>query len=450
MSLLLRAAQRTRAVGTFGALPYDNPWVIPTNSAPAFTKAGVQVTEDTAMQLLVVMACVRIIAGTVSGMPLNCVRTGPDGHQERMMPPPRIIADPFGGQNSLSGRFITRKQGISQVMVSLLLRGNAFLWATQLDRMNRPTGLQVLHPDVVGVDVSGDGTRKYTIRNVPVPAGRIVHITGLTQPGYPLGISVIGAAKRAISLGIAAEEFGARFFGSGAHLSGVIETEADMDPDKAKELAESFSASHAGLANAHKVGVLTGGAKWAPISVTPEDAQFLGTRAAQNLDLAMLFGIPPHMLGQVDRTTSWGRGIEEQTLGFLKYTLKDWGDRIEDAFCAMTPTGWFARFDYDDLLRPDSTNRWATYQVARNTGAMTVNEIRSREGLPKLPGDLGDDPFAPLNSAHANDPGWSPNGEVGGTEPPAPPVSPPNVSGAGAQAPKSPSAKSLQAGRTPR
>lgn len=418
---------RTRSLAT---MPYGNPWVIPTNSAPAFTSAGVQVTEETAMQLLAVTACVRIIAGTVSGLPLNCVRTGADGHMEQMSPAPRIIADPFGGQNQLSGRFLTRKQGLSQFMVSLLLRGNAFGWATQLDRMSRPTGLQVLHPDVVTVDVDDQtGERRYMIRNVSVPANRMVHITGLTHPGFPLGISVIAAARRAISLGIAAEEYGARFFGSGAHLSGVIETEADMDPDKAKELAEAFSASHAGMANAHKVGVLTGGAKWEPISVTPEDAQFLGTRAAQNLDIAMLFGVPPHMLGQVDRTTSWGRGIEEQTLGFLKYTLKDWGDRIEDAFSAMTPSGWFARFAYDDLLRPDSTNRWTTYQVARNTGAMTVNEIRSREGLPKLPGDLGDDPFAPLNSAHANDPGWTPDGEEGDTEPPldAPPAPVPPV-----------------------
>ena len=417
-------------------MPYGNPWVIPTNSAPAFTSSGVQVTEETAMQLLVVSACVRILAGTLSGLPLNCVRTGPDGHQERMQPGPRIISDPFGGQNRLSGQFLTRKQGLSQMMVSLLLRGNAFCWATQMDRMYRPTGLQVLHPDVITVEVDDQtGLRTYKIRNEPVPSGRILHVTGMTQPGFPLGISVISAAKRAISLGIAAEEYGARFFGSGAHLSGVIETEADMDPDKARELAEGFSASHAGMANAHKVGVLTGGAKWEPISVAPEDAQFLGTRAAQNLDLAMLFGVPPHMLGQVDRTTSWGRGIEEQTLGFLKYTLKDWGDRIEDAFSAMTPAGWVARFDYDELLRPDSTNRWATYQVARNTGAMTVNEIRSREGMPKLPGDLGDDPFAPLNSAHANDPGWSPGGEIPADEPPQlPPVVPPRPA-VGAKAP---------------
>jgi len=425
-------------------MPYGNPWVIPTNSAPAFTPAGVQVTEETAMQLLAVHACVRILAGTLSGLPLNCVRTGPDGHQQRMVPPPQIISDPFGGADTLSGRFITRKQGFSQGMVSLLLRGNAFFWVTQLDRYQRPMGLQVLHPDVVGVEVDDNtGARTYKIRNVPVPSNRMVHITGLTQPGYPLGISVIGAAQRAISLGIAAEEFGARFFGSGAHLSGVIETEADMDPDKARELAEAFQARHSGMPNAHKVGVLTGGAKWAPISVTPEDAQFLGTRAAQNLDIAMLFGIPPHMLGQVDRTTSWGKGIEEQTLGFLKYTLKDWGDRFEDAFSAMTPNGWYARLDYDELLRPDSTNRWATYQIARNIAGMTPDEIRSKEGLPKLPNGLGEDPFAPLNSAHANDPGWTPNGEEPADaqpepeQPPAPPAAAKPAGGAvGAKTPR--------------
>jgi HK97 family phage portal protein len=372
----------------------------------------VNVTEDTAMQLLAVYACVRLLCGTLSGLPLECVKTrGP--LKQKMMPAPLIVSDPFGGANQLSGRGLTRKQGMSQLMMSLLLRGNGYCWVVTTDEFGRPESLQVIHPDAVDVVVDREtGFRSYRVNNTPVPASRLLHLTGLTQPGYPVGVSVIGAARRAISLGIAAEEYGARFFGTGAHLSGVIRTDADMDNDQARQLAERFAGIHSGMANAHKVGVLSGGAKWEPITVGPEDAQFLGTRAAQNLDIAMLFGVPPHMLGQVDRTTSWGKGIEEQTMGFLKFTLADWAQRFEDAWSAMLPDPWLARFDYDELLRPDATTRWQTYQIARNISALTPNEVRSNEGREPLPGDLGDDAFAPLNSAHSNDPGWTPDGEV--------------------------------------
>jgi HK97 family phage portal protein len=222
-----------------------------------------------------------------------------------------------------------------------------------------------------------------------------------------------------------------------------------MDNDKAQQLAEQFGAQHGGLTKAHKVGVLSGGAKWAPISVAPEDAQFLGTREASKSDIAMLFGIPPHMIGAVDRTTSWGKGIEEQTMGFLKFTLADWAQRFEDAWSAMLPVGQLARFDYDELLRPDATVRWATHQVARNIAAKTPNEIRAAEGMQPLPGDLGDDPYAALNSAHTNDPGWTPDGYEGGT-PPADAAAAPAATPAPAKAKpavgvKSPKIKSVPA-----
>jgi HK97 family phage portal protein len=345
-------------------------------------------------------------------------------HRVTMATPPLVVSDPFGGANSLSGRFMTRKQGLSQIMVSLLLRGNAYCWVVMNGPDGRPELLQVLHPDAVDVEVDRvTGERVYKVLHQDVPSSRVVHIMALTQPGAATGMSVIQAAQRGIGLGIAAEEYGARFFGSGAHLSGVITSEADMDNDQARQLAERFAAMHSGMANAHKVGVLSGGAKWAPLGVPPEEAQFLATRAAQNLDIAMLYGIPPHMLGQVDRTTSWGKGIEEQTLGFLKFTVADWTQRLEDCWSAMMQPPWLARFNFDELLRPDASARWSTYQIARNIGAMTIDEIRAKEGRANLPDGVGADAFAPLNSAHANDPGWNPTGEVGG--PPAEPVAPP-------------------------
>ena len=346
------------------------------------------------MQLLAVSACVRILADTVAGLPFDAVKAN-GTVRSTIEPPPGIVADPFGGTND--SRYPTRRLGLSQLMVSLLLRGNAYCLVLSRDRMNRPTRLRVLHPDRVRCQFNDQGERVYQIDRLPVDSDDIVHILGLSYPEAATGISVLSYARNAIGLGLAAEEFGARFFGSGAHMSGIIEVPGDLDKERARGLKEGFSASHAGLKNAHMVGVLSGGAQWKPISVSPEDAQFLGTRAAQNLDMAMLFGVPPH--------TCWGRStrphhgalaIEQQALGFLAYTLNPWLGRFEDAWSAMLPKPQTARFNVDGLLRTDAAGRYAVYAVARSAAILTSNEIRALENFPPVEG--GDDIDAPLNS----------------------------------------------------
>jgi HK97 family phage portal protein len=393
MSLLKRAAGASKRF--YAPSGGGDPWTIPTNgSLAAYTAAGVPVNDDTAMQLLAVAASVRLLSDAVSGLPFDAVKS--DGEiRKTIEPAPSIIADPFGGMQS--SKHATRRQGFSQMMVSLLLRGNAYCLVLATDNRGRPTKLQVLHPDRVTCEFNAAGERTYKINRVPVPAEDVVHIMGMTMPESATGISVISYARQAIGLGLAAEEFGARFFGEGAHMTGVLEIEADLDKERARMLKESFSASHSGLKNSHTVGVLSGGAKWKPISVSPEDAQFLGTRAAQNLDIAMLFGIPPHMLGQVDKTTSWGTGIEQQGLGFLAYTLSAWLGRFEDAWSAMLPRPQSARFNADALLRTDTAGRYAVYSAARSAGILTTNEIRALENYG--PVDGGDEISAPLNSS---------------------------------------------------
>jgi HK97 family phage portal protein len=379
-----------------------DPWAIPSNASLAgYTSSGVPVTEDTAMQLLAVSACVRILSSAVAGLPLDSVQMK-GAIRKQLDAPPLIIADPFGGANSL--KFPTRRTGFTQLMVSLLLRGNGYGLVTLRDKVLRPTRVMVLHPDRVGVGLNEDGSRFYQVNRKPVDASDMVHLMGMSMPESPVGMSVISYARQAIGLGLAAEEFGARFFGSGAHLTGIIEVPGDLDKDRARGLKENFQAGHGGLSNSHTVGVLSGGAKWSPISVTPEDAQFLGTRAAQNLDIAMLFGVPPHMLGQVDRTTSWGTGIEQQSLGFLKYTLSNWIGLFEETWSAMLPKPQIARFNVGGLLRTDTAGRYASYGQARNGAWLTIDEIRALEDMEPLPDGKGADPYAPLNSAHTDSP----------------------------------------------
>jgi HK97 family phage portal protein len=389
MGVFMRAEKRFYAPSGGG-----DPWSIPNNgSLGGVTNAGVQVTEESAMKLIAVMACVRIIADAVSGLPFDAVRSKGDV-REVLSPAPPIMADPFGGESDT--RYLNRRTGMSQVMVSLLLRGNAYLAVVARDSLGRPARLRVLHPDRVKCTFNDAGQRAYEVDREKVDAFDMVHLIGLSFPESPTGMSVIAYARNAIGLGLAAEEFGSRFFGKGAHMTGIVEVPGDLDKERARQLKETFESGHSGLQNSHTVGVLSGGAAWKPISVSPEDAQFLGTRAAQNLDVAMLFGVPPHMMGQVDKTTSWGTGIEQQTLGFLQYTLDGWLGRIEDAWGAMLPRPHSAVFNRNAMLRTDAAGRYAVYSAARSAGILTQNEIRALENYG--PVDGGDDIAAGLNS----------------------------------------------------
>lgn len=371
-----------------------DPWVIPSNGSLAgITHAGVHVTDETALKLTSVMACVRIISDAIAGLPFDAVRASGEV-RKTVSPAPPIIANPFGGATDT--RFLTRRMGMIQLAVSLLLRGNAYMLVLAVDSMGRPQRLRVIHPDRVKCEFNDAGERVYEIDRKPVDASNVVHIMGLSFPEAPTGMSVIAYARNAIGLGLAAEEFGSRFLGEGAHLTGIVTVPGDLDPARAKQLKENFSAGHAGLAKSHTVGVLSGGAEWRPISVSPEDAQFLGTRAAQNLDMAMLFGVPPHMLAQTDKTTSWGTGIEQQALGFLAYTLEGWLGRFEDAWSAMLPKPQSAVFNRNAMLRTDAAGRYAVYSAARSAGILTQNEIRALENYPPITG--GDDIAAGLNS----------------------------------------------------
>lgn len=417
MSLIRRAVEATRVRGITGS---GDPWAIPTNgSLSTFSSAGVPVDESSIMSLLVVTACVRLISDAVSTLPLNAI-VRKNRLKETVTPAPLVVSDPFGGANTFNGYGISRMDGFGQVMVSLLLRGNAYLNIAARDPNGYPTLLQILSPDAVGIDVNKKtGQRLYTVNRLPFPAENMVHIKGLTLPGQPMGLSVLSYAKRTIGLGIAAEEFGSMFFGSGAHLSGIVEVPGDLKPGDARGIKEAFEGAHSGMRHAHAVGVLSGGASFKPVSMTPEEAQFIATRAFQAAEIAMLFGVPPHMLGQTDRTTSWGKGLEEQTLGFLKFTLMAWTKRIEDAFSAMLAEPIEARFDMDELERPDTSVRFQSYLLARTAGILTSNEIRAKENQPPIEG--GDDVFAALNSAHGAMPGDATLDPVTGQPAPMPP-----------------------------
>jgi HK97 family phage portal protein len=402
VSLIRRATER-RTVQPFG----DSS--IPTNGSLAhMTASGVLVNDQQAMQLIALQACVRIISNTLASLPIRAMQ-----QQGQILVPverqPTIVVDPFGGASTAS--WLTRRDGIKQLATSVALRGNGYGVVTARDYLFRPSRLAVCHPDTVKPDIDDDGGRVYDVNRVRIDTADVVHLMGMSMPGAATGMSPVAYARQAIGLGLAAEEFGSRFFGDGAHLSGVIEVSEDMNIEQAREMKAVWDASHTGLKNAHASGILSGGATWKQITVSPEDAQFLGTRAAANIDMAMLYGVPPHMLGQVDRTTSWGTGIEQQAMSFLAYTMGDWLGMFEDAWTAMLPRGQSAICDTRKLSRTDTAGRMSAAVQARTANLKTINELRGDENLPPVEG--GDDIHAPLNSAHT-DTGKAPEGDPEG------------------------------------
>jgi HK97 family phage portal protein len=173
----------------------------------------------------------------------------------------------------------------------------------------------------------------------------------------------------------------------------VLETDANIGDEEAQRVMKSWVASHGG--HRHPA-FLSGGLKHRTISITPEESQFLQSREFERSEIAMFFGIPPHMIGDTQKSTSWGSGIEQQTLGFVKFSLLPWLKCLEAAYSrVLLPRGQFMRFNLDGLLRGDTTSRYTAYTQARNASWMSVNEIRAKEDLAPIAD--GDNYIQPLN-----------------------------------------------------
>ena len=264
-------------------------------------------------------------------------------------------------------------------------------------------GLYPLMPDRMNVerDSKGQLYYEYTVSmddaptvkgsTVILPPSEVLHIPGLGFDGL-VGYSPIAMAKNAIGMAIACEEYGAKFFANGAQPSGVLEHPGTLkDPSRVRESWQStFGGSH----NANKVAVLEEGMKYTPISISPEQAQFLETRKFQINEIARIFRVPPHMVGDLEKSSF--SNIEQQSLEFVKYTLDPWVSRWEQSMARslLTPEEkkqYFVKFNVDGLLRGDYQSRMNGYAVGRQNGWMSANDIRELENLDRIPEELGGD-----------------------------------------------------------
>lgn len=386
-SLFGAALERRTAPGD-GGVGWSDPSAIPPNSSFSRQLAGVVVNEHTALQLISVMACIRLVSGAVGQLPFQAFSRGSAGREPVKAPP--IVSSPFAD--------VDLAEGLEMGVVSMMLRGNAYYQVVARDFAGYPTLLDPLAPQDVVVRRIG-GVTKYWIKHQPVDSHDVVHLRWMTLPGGIVGLSPIEYAAQGLGITLAAEEYGARFFAQGASVAGVLQSDQALTKDQIRRVAQDFSKHHGGLSQAHLPLVLDGGLKWAATSLPPDQAQFLATREFQRGEIAMLYGVPPHMIGDTDKTTSWGKGIEDQKIDFATFTLQRYTSRFEAAWNAMTRPGIETRFDFDSMLRANTTDRYNAYMMARTVGFLSNDEIRAKENMPPTGLAAMADYTQPLNSS---------------------------------------------------
>jgi HK97 family phage portal protein len=362
------------------------------------TTAGKTVNERTAMQTTAVFACVRILAEAVAGLPLHVYQYLEDGGKERIPQHP-LYNLLHNETNPEMTSFVFRET----LMSHLLLWGNAYAQIVRNGR-GQPVALYPLLPSKMDVSRSPNGDLVYTYYLEADESGRkpqggyitlrrdqILHIPGLGFDGL-VGYSPIALAKNAIGMALATEEYGASFFANGANPGGVLE-----HPGVIKDIQrvkDSWNSAYQGSGNAHRVAVLEENMKFHAIGIPPEQAQFLETRKFQINEIARIFRVPPHMVGDLDKSSF--SNIEHQSLEFVKYTLDPWIIRWEQSLCQalLLPSeksSIFIRFNLDGLLRGDYASRLQGYSVGIQNGFFSVNDVRELEDMNRIPPEEGGD-----------------------------------------------------------
>lgn len=361
------------------------------------TTSGKTVNERTAMQTTAVYACVRILAEAIASLPLSVYQATGLGKEKAINH--NLYHLLHDEPNSEMTSFVFRET----LMSHLLLWGNAYAQIIR-DQNGKVLSLYPLLPNKMSVNRDSRGNIYYVYTrdsdDTPSLAGygefylsdhEVLHIPGLGFDGL-IGYSPIAMAKNAIGMSLATEEYGASFFANGATPGGVLEHPGIVkDPQRVRE---SWNSVYQGTKNAHKVAVLEEGMKYQSISISPEQAQFLETRKFQINEIARIFRVPPHMVGDLEKSSF--SNIEQQSLEFVKYTLDPWVTRWEQAMqkALLLPgekSQYSIKFNVDGLLRGDYQSRMSGYAIARQNGWMSANDIRELENMNLISPEEGGD-----------------------------------------------------------
>lgn len=371
-------------------------WLIDFFGGGEKTSSGVNITEYNAMKYTAFYAAVRVLSETLGSLPLILYRKTQDGKgKERATDHPlyKILHD---RPNPEMTAMVFRETLMSHLLTwgncyAQIVRNNGFevaqLWPLRPDRMfPKRSGGELIYE----FHKPGGGIKIFQ-------SGDILHIPGLSFDGL-VGYSPVQMAKEALGLGKATEQFGSNYFGNGANPGGVLEHPGTLSDTAFQHLQDSWSQRHQGLENAHRPAILEEGTKWTSIGIPPEDSQFLETRKFQIEEIARIFRLPPHMIGDLEHATF--SNIEQQSLDFVTYSLHPWLERWEQAIehKLLLPNeqeNYYVEHLVDGLLRGDIKARYTAYNIGRNGGWLSVNDIRLKENMDPI--EDGDQYLMPLN-----------------------------------------------------
>ncbi|TMR11741.1 phage portal protein [Nonomuraea turkmeniaca] len=402
--------------GLFESRSPENPQIPLTSSAlldwlgGPVNASGKQVTEKSSLAFSAVWRCTALISGVSSALPLHVYQ---DGTHDRVTSP--LLKNPHPELTALELWRLT--------FVHRALWGNAYLQKVR-DQGGRVRELWPVTPDRVQVererptDANPSGKKFWVTDDWGAVHERtpmqILHMPGMGYDGV-CGVSPVRAAQQAIGLGLAAEEYGARLFGSGNLMSGILQTEQRLTPDQADQLKQRWKAKMSGLDKAHDVAVLDSGASFQQVSMPAKDSQFLESRTFEVEEIGRWFGVPAFLLGLTSKSTSWGTGLEQQAIGWVKFDLHPtWLAPAEQRITKeLLGASVEARYKIEGLLRGDSAARSQFYNVMRQVGAFSANDIRDLEDLPPIPD--GDVRLQPMNMVPL---GTEPDDQDEGGQPP--------------------------------
>ena len=364
--------------------------------------AGVDVSGDTAMNFSAVFCAVNIVAGTIASLPLQLYRRVGNGKEPYRDHPLYDVLHNLPNPEMTS--YVFRET----LQEHLLLWGNAYA-EIRRDRVGRPVELWPWNPAGVQTKRADDGTLFYEIQETAtekraIPAVNMLHIPGLGFDGR-LGYSVIAKARETLGLGLAMEEFQARFYGQGTNIGSVLEHPGRLSADAHERLIKDIQEKRGGLSNAHKSMILEEGMKFVKTGMPLEDAQFLESRVFQISEVARWFNLPPHKLKELSKATY--SNIEQQQIEFVQDSIRPWAVRWEQHIAWKLlkedeRRELFAEFNLDGLQRGDTKSRMEAYSLMRNVGAISADEIRAKENMNPIGGLAGEMYWKPLNMGDAD------------------------------------------------
>jgi HK97 family phage portal protein len=364
------------------------------------TLAGVTVSEESAVGLTAVYRAVSIISGTIAGLPLRSLRNAADGSRERVA---TWLDEPAG-----PGSDLTQFEWVETVMVHLLLHGNAYLLKV-FNGAGAVVGLSPIPPSAVTVKAiqtaeelaaygGPDGAfRKWFTVSLADGSSRdltqteLEHIPALSTDGLK-GLSPIEAHRQALGTAIAGDRAAARLFGSGLLLGGLVSGDDDLQQSEAEEAVAALKAKLAGSEHAGDIAFINARLKFTPWTIPPTDAQFIESRAYQIEEVARIYGVPPHLMMQTEKQTSWGTGVAEQNRGLARYTLMPWTTRLEQRLSRLLSRPTIAEFDYSGLLQPAPEVEIPLLLQQMAGGLLLPDEARRIRNLPPLPAAVADAP----------------------------------------------------------